>query len=155
MKRRMECSKKLLVLDLNGTLVLRKGKRIIKRKYSDEFLKFIFENYHIGIFTSTVGKNVYSILDKIFTADQLSKIVFVWDRAYTESDPEPINEWDTIKNIDTVRKVYPYKDITVIDDSYRKLRFNENCNILVCESFVDEEEKNSTLQDLIVKLKEN
>ncbi|XP_020577178.1 uncharacterized protein LOC110022529 isoform X2 [Phalaenopsis equestris] len=86
--------KKLLVLDLNGLLcdivndyysnyrVEKKigGKPIFKRPFCDDFLKFCFDNFHIGIWSSRRKYNVDSALDYLM-GEYKHKLLFCWDQS--------------------------------------------------------------------------
>ncbi|PIN12611.1 Phosphoprotein phosphatase [Handroanthus impetiginosus] len=87
--------KKLLVLDVNGLLVdinsfvpydydpddiiLRKA--VFKRPYCDDFLKFCFEKFNVGVWSSRTKRNVEPILDFLLGNDK-SKLLFCWDQSH-------------------------------------------------------------------------
>lgn len=86
--------KKLLVLDLNGLLcdIVNDytapyrgekrigGKPIFKRPYCDDFLKFCFENFDIGIWSSRRKYNVDSVVDYLMEEFK-HKLLFCWDQS--------------------------------------------------------------------------
>ncbi|PKA65881.1 hypothetical protein AXF42_Ash010290 [Apostasia shenzhenica] len=86
--------KKLLVLDLNGLLadivndyrpayrVEKKvgGKPIFKRPFCDDFLKFCFENFDIGIWSSRRKYNVESAVDYLM-GEFKHNLLFCWDES--------------------------------------------------------------------------
>ncbi|KAI0498449.1 hypothetical protein KFK09_019335 [Dendrobium nobile] len=86
--------RKLLVLDLNGLLcdivndyynsyrVEKKvgGKPFFKRPFCDDFLKFCFDHFHIGIWSSRRKYNVDSALDYLLEEFK-HKLLFCWDQS--------------------------------------------------------------------------
>ncbi|KAF8396467.1 hypothetical protein HHK36_018090 [Tetracentron sinense] len=91
--------KKLLVLDLGGLLLHRAHFRnkasipkfrkcdetfgnflVFKRPFCDEFLKFCFDNFEVGLWSSAMGLNVDGVLD--FTMRTLRRrLLFVWNQS--------------------------------------------------------------------------
>ncbi|KAH7673379.1 Protein-serine/threonine phosphatase protein [Dioscorea alata] len=83
---------KLLVLDLNGLLadilsdphkahkadIRIRGKSLFKRPFCDDFLKFCFERFNIGVWSSRVRYNVDSVVDFLM-GDLKQKLLFCWD----------------------------------------------------------------------------
>ncbi|KAM0937500.1 putative FCP1 domain, HAD superfamily protein [Dioscorea sansibarensis] len=83
---------KLLVLDLNGLLadiifdprktfkadIRIRGKSLFKRPFCDDFLKFCFERFNIGVWSSRVRCNVDSVVDFVM-GDFKQKLLFCWD----------------------------------------------------------------------------
>jgi len=141
----------LLVLDLDGTLLLRKHKKIHKRKYLNEFLEYCFNNYNVAIYTSMLKNNMQATLNTIMTPNQIDKLLFIWCREYTIPDPDPINRWDTIKSIKLIQDVYNYH-IILVDDSERKVRFENPNNIILVKQFIDVNESENELKELQVKI---
>ncbi|KAL0911833.1 hypothetical protein M5K25_017757 [Dendrobium thyrsiflorum] len=86
--------RKLLVLDLNGLLcdivndyynsyrVEKKvgGKPFFKRPFCDDFLKFCFDHFHMGIWSSRRKYNVDSALDYLL-GEFKQKLLFCWDQS--------------------------------------------------------------------------
>ncbi|KAG0464733.1 hypothetical protein HPP92_018897 [Vanilla planifolia] len=86
--------KKLLVLDLNGLLAdivndyhfscgvqMRVGgKPFFKRPFCDDFLKFCFENFDIGIWSSRRRHNVDCVVEYLLR-DYKHKVLFCWDQS--------------------------------------------------------------------------
>jgi len=84
--------KKLLILDLNGILadintdrdIARvadgrvRGKNVFKRPYIDDFLRFCFQNFELGIWSSRMKVNVDAVVD-ILMRDLRRHLVFCWD----------------------------------------------------------------------------
>ena len=143
----------LIILDLNGTLILRKGDKVYLRKNLKEFKDFCFSIADVAVYTSMQLKNIK--LEEIFTHEEINKLIFVWDRSKTMKDPEAINKWDTIKNLGVIISKYPnYKRYIIIDDSPNKVRFiHGDCKLLV-PPFENEKESENVLLEIIDKLKE-
>lgn len=130
----------LILLDLDDSLIYQTGPgKFIYRQGLYEFLNHCLCTYHVGIFTSKVKKNVDLILNKMISYKQRKLLRYELSREYTLPDPDPIHEWDTIKNLNFIDKCFNlrkiYKKIIIIDNDPRKLRFNLEENILICESF--------------------
>lgn len=141
--------KPLIVLDLDGTLILRRDKRVIHRKGLPDFLDYIFREYQVAVFTSITKPNLDNIIKQIFSNEYLNRLRFLWDRSFTEFDPNGINSWDTIKNISKIREYFPeVTKILMLDDSPTKTRFNSITEILIVPSFTDPYE-NYNLKELI------
>lgn len=140
--------KPLIVLDLDGVLILRRDKRIYKRKGLNDFLDYLAERYYIGIYTSITEVNLKTIL-KVKPFDGFNRFSFILSRKDTNKDPEPINEWDTIKNISKIREEFPrFNKILLLDDSPRKVRFNKPEEVLIVKKYADYVE-NYDLKELI------
>ena len=139
----------LLVLDLNKTLILRKShNNVIKRKYFKEFKEFCFSVSDVSIYSSMLEKNME--LNRIFTDEEIKKLIFVWDRKKTIIDKDGYNSWDSIKSLDIIREEYPnYEKIIIIDDSESKLRFVSKDNKIIIQPFVKEDESEEVLKELI------
>ncbi|KAI3743499.1 hypothetical protein L1987_61209 [Smallanthus sonchifolius] len=92
--------KKLLVLPLRGILVHRahlsrpatisKNRRpdffygnflVYKRPYCVEFLKFCFERFHVGLWSSAKEGNLQGILTNVM-GDLKNKLLFTWDQEH-------------------------------------------------------------------------
>ncbi|KAK9154908.1 hypothetical protein Sjap_002388 [Stephania japonica] len=87
--------KKLLVLDLNGLLVdivsfVPRGYRsdtrinkkdLFKRPFCDDFLKFCFEKFKIGVWSSRFKWNVDRVVDYVM-GDRKNELLFCWDQSH-------------------------------------------------------------------------
>ncbi|KAL6647201.1 hypothetical protein ACP70R_014638 [Stipagrostis hirtigluma subsp. patula] len=84
--------KKLLVLDLNGLLAdinqdkhnshlahaKVRGKLVFQRPHCDDFLRFCFYNFEVGIWSSRLRENVDAVVDVLFK-DLKQHLLFSWD----------------------------------------------------------------------------
>ncbi|XP_066399147.1 uncharacterized protein [Miscanthus floridulus] len=87
--------KKLLILDLNGLLAdinqdyhnahlahaKVRTKLVFRRPYCDDFLRFCFQNFELGIWSSRKWENVKSVVD-ILMKDLKQYLLFCWDMSY-------------------------------------------------------------------------
>uniref|UniRef100_A0A0D3GLF8 Mitochondrial import inner membrane translocase subunit TIM50 n=1 Tax=Oryza barthii TaxID=65489 RepID=A0A0D3GLF8_9ORYZ len=85
--------KKLLILDINGLLAdinqdhhnahlshaKVRGKLVFTRPYCDDFLRFCFENFELGIWSSRLKANVDSVVNIIMKKDMKQSLLFCWD----------------------------------------------------------------------------
>ncbi|XP_071685561.1 uncharacterized protein [Rutidosis leptorrhynchoides] len=92
---RSHSKKKLLVLDVNGLLVdivlnpdpaykadsMLGAKAVFKRPYCDEFLKFCFERFNVGVWTSRTRRNIERVLDFLMK-DTQRQLLFCWDQSH-------------------------------------------------------------------------
>ena len=142
----------LIILDLNGTLMLRKKDKVYLRKNLSEFKNYCFSVADVAIYTSMMSKNIK--LAKYFTDDEINKLIFVWDRKKTRPDKDGTKGWETIKSLESVYIEYPnYKNVIIIDDSNEKLRYIPTNNKIIVPSFTDEKEEDNILLDIMERIK--
>ncbi|KAK9051442.1 hypothetical protein SSX86_028069 [Deinandra increscens subsp. villosa] len=143
--------KKLLVLDVNGLLVdilanpdeahkpdtIIGSKAVFKRPYCDEFLKFCFERFSVGIWTSRTRRNIKGVLDFLMR-DTQHQLLFCWDQSHCtgtgyntiENTGKPLvlkelkKLWEKQdRNLPWDRGVYDESNTLLLDDSpYKALR---------------------------------
>ncbi len=72
----------LLVVDLNGTLVERKPRShlFVERPHLAPFLKYVFENHTLMIWSSALPDNVDKVCQSLFTKKQRRKVIGEWGR---------------------------------------------------------------------------
>ncbi|CAA0815315.1 Haloacid dehalogenase-like hydrolase (HAD) superfamily protein [Striga hermonthica] len=148
--------KKLLVLDVNGLLVdispyvpydydpddiiLRKA--VFKRPYCDDFLKFCFERFNVGVWTSRARRNMEPILDFLLGNDK-SRLLFFWDQSHctdtgfttVEKRNRPLQLkklkklWDKCEpDLPWERGVYNESNTLLLDDTPSKSLTNPRYN---------------------------
>jgi hypothetical protein len=81
--RRLSSPRKLLiVLDLNGTLLLRvgRGSNYTPRPHVPEFLAYCLEHHALIIWSSARPHNVTAMVAQLFTPEQHAKLVKIWSR---------------------------------------------------------------------------
>ncbi|VVB01289.1 unnamed protein product [Arabis nemorensis] len=107
--------KKLLVLDLNGLLadivfppagykpdIVIGRKAIFKRPFCEDFLKFCFQNFQVGIWSSRKQNNVERITEFLL-GDLKSKLLFCWDMSYCATT--------TVGSLENRYKYVVFKDL--------------------------------------------
>jgi hypothetical protein len=74
--------KLLIVLDLNGTLLLRsnRGSNYTPRPHVPEFLAYCLEHHALIIWSSARPHNVKAMVAQLFTPEQHAKLVQIWSR---------------------------------------------------------------------------
>ncbi|WPH04029.1 Hypothetical protein R9X50_00691300 [Acrodontium crateriforme] len=76
-----EPRKLLVVLDLNGTLLYRTNKQSFKsRPKVALFLRYLFANHKVMVWSSATLPNVDVMCEKIFKEEQLDQLVAIWAR---------------------------------------------------------------------------
>ncbi|XP_076918462.1 uncharacterized protein LOC143578886 [Bidens hawaiensis] len=145
--------KKLLALDVNGLLVdivpdadadkqhkpdtIISSKAVFKRPFCDEFLKFCFERFRVGVWTSRTRRNITRVLDFLMK-DTQHQLLFCWDQSHcTETGYNTIENtnkplllkelkklWEKQDpNLPWDRGVYDASNTLLLDDSpYKALR---------------------------------
>lgn len=87
--------KKLLVLDFNGLLMdivnyaskkftpdtIISRKAVFRRPFCDDFLRFCFEKFHVGVWSSRTKKNLKSAIDFLM-GEMKSKLLFCWNQTH-------------------------------------------------------------------------
>ncbi|MCL7044597.1 hypothetical protein MKW94_013987, partial [Papaver nudicaule] len=123
--------KKLLVLDLNGLLVDIGKKSCTKRPYCDEFLKFCFENFHVGVWSSRKKSNVNKVV-KYVMGDMKENLLFCWDVSHcTETGFKVIGEWYKPLVLKELKKLWNKYEP---DLPWQKGVFNESNTLLLDDS---------------------
>ncbi|KAF9610658.1 hypothetical protein IFM89_023914 [Coptis chinensis] len=144
--------RKLLILDLNGLLVdivssLPHGyqadkrvakKALLKRPFCDDFLKFCFQRFRVGVWSSRTRRNVDTVVDYIM-ADFRHELLFCWDQShctttgfYTLADrhkPLVLKElrklWDKhVPSLPWEKGEYNESNTLLLDDSPYKALLN-------------------------------
>jgi TFIIF-interacting CTD phosphatase-like protein len=135
---------KLLILDLNGTLVYRprnpaKDRDLdmlqvsmtpILRPHLEEFMTYIFEHFKVMFWSSATPRNVQSMIAATTTPEQRSKVIAIWARDTLDLSPEDYNKKSvTFKDL---RKVFVDKDIA--NASEKEVGWNIESTILLDDS---------------------
>lgn len=116
--------KKLLVLDVNGLLVdivadpdesykadtWIGSKAVFKRPYCDEFIKFCFERFSVGVWTSRTRRNIERVLDFLIK-DTQKQLLFCWDQSHcTETGFNTIENSDKPLVLKELKKLWEKQD---------------------------------------------
>ncbi|KAF3403638.1 hypothetical protein F1880_009598 [Penicillium rolfsii] len=74
----------LIILDLNGTLIFRKHRKLppvfARRHGLDEFLDILTSKYAVMIWTSSKPPTLNAVCDKLFSAEKRKRMVALWGR---------------------------------------------------------------------------
>lgn len=81
-QRLPEPKKLLIVLDLNGTLLVRsnRGSSYTPRPFVNEFLAYCLEHHRLIVWSSARPHNVEAMVAQLFTKEQQAKLVKIWSR---------------------------------------------------------------------------
>lgn len=113
----------LLILDLNGVLVSRGRGVCIHRPYAKEFLRFAFDNFAVGVWTSGLRRTCDPIIESVMGEYQ-NLLLFTFYRDKCDPAPTPENEFGTIKNLQFIFDMYSESfhsvNTIIIDDSPEK-----------------------------------
>jgi hypothetical protein len=141
----------LIVLDLNGTLIHRPTRRrpthLIARPYLKPFLRFLFENFSVMVWSSARPENVKVIVENVLDDELRSLLLASWGRDSFGLTPAHYN-----------MNVQVYKDLTKIwnsEDIQRKNpgnasgdRFGQYNTILLDDSRVKAEPQPHNLVEI-------
>lgn len=130
--------RKLIILDLNGTLLVRPNRnhpqQMHKRTSLAQFLKYLFDNFAVMVWSSARRNNVYSLARNGF-GGYYSRLVAIWARENFGLGPEDFH-----------RNVQVYKDLDRVwwtDSIQRHMpgyehgeRFNQSNTILIDDSAI-------------------
>ncbi|KAL8268510.1 hypothetical protein R6Q59_002308 [Mikania micrantha] len=123
---------------------------VFKRTYCDEFLKFWFERFSVGVWTSRTRRNIKQVLDFLMR-DTQHQLLFCWDEIWLlyrinlhcigtcfntiENNEKPLllNElkklWEKQDpNLPWDRGVFDESNTLILDDSPYKALLNLHCN---------------------------
>ena len=135
---------KLLILDLDETLVYSTAKRlsypedfrageyfVYKRPGLAHFLSFVQEHFDLAVWTSSGAVYASHIVGGIFPDSTALKFVWSRDRCVRKYDPDT-RCYYSIKDLRKVKRLgYPLENILVIDDSPEKLERNYGNHIRI------------------------
>jgi hypothetical protein len=149
---------KLLCLDLNGLLVAKIDKSqprppnsikigrywIVFRPGYENFLSKMYSRYKVAFFTSTSQENGSKIINSLLNEEQDQNTAFTWYRDHTHFDPKPYNDpYAVVKKLDDIwtnpvvneHRQWSEENTLLIDDEYKKARFNPEDNVLIVKTF--------------------
>ncbi|CAG9582502.1 conserved hypothetical protein [Leishmania major strain Friedlin] len=110
----------LLVLDLNGVLVARGRGSFILRPNVSDFLKFVFSNFVVAVWTSGLQRSSNPIIDHVF-GNYRDLLLFMLFRDACVPKPSAENPYGTEKNLQVIFDRYPHSfhsvNTIIIDDS--------------------------------------
>jgi RNA polymerase II subunit A small phosphatase-like protein len=134
----MSAIRRLVVFDLNGTLLARTRARSLNKRPHDQvvnnyrvwlrpfvkqFLRFCASGFDVGVWSSAMAQNVQPLVRYVFQ-DTLLQPQFVLDRSMTEPDSSPgAARHATIKDLARVYDLFPQYSpacTVILDDSVSK-----------------------------------
>lgn len=147
---------KLILFDVNGILcckvVFGKSEKInseygviIRPRMRDMIMRLSLK-YKVGIYSSTMNKNIEKIIMLMFGRD--NPFIIIADRKYTKLDPRyekdiKVKSFDTIKVLENIwenpvlniNRKWNATNTLLIDHDYNKIRWNDEKNILLVQEF--------------------
>ncbi|KAJ2555588.1 hypothetical protein EV175_002231 [Coemansia sp. RSA 1933] len=105
----------LIVLDLNGTLLMRsaprkdKGRIAYSRPHLQEFLKFATENFAVMVWSTAQPHNVNNMV-KMMLNPYHEKFVRVWDRRFCDLNGRYFSKTPSIKDLRKITDGYTLAD---------------------------------------------
>ena len=128
---------KLLILDLDETLIHATEKPlereadfitelyyVYKRPYIERFLKFCFENFLVGVWTTAGEEFAKIVVKNLFPNNYYLQFLWSHIRCTRKYDPEIMKSY-YIKNLAKLkRKRYRLEQIIMLDDTPQKLENN-------------------------------
>ncbi|ORX94897.1 HAD-like protein [Basidiobolus meristosporus CBS 931.73] len=136
-------NKNLLVLDLNGTLLIRnkKSKAIYLRPHVPEFIDFILSKFSVLVWSSAMPVNVDRMVVHVFE-QRHSQLFDIWNRTHLRLSREAYKKKvDVIKDLSWVWERYPQWNGTntiLIDDTPFKGQLQPFNHICLSEFLKDD-----------------
>lgn len=137
--------KKLLVLDVNGLLAdfvshvpfgyepdaWISKKAVFKRRFCDDFLKFCFEKFNVGVWSSRHKNNVEAAI-QFLMGKSASKLLFCWNQSHcTMTDFNTVENRDKPLVLKELRKLWEKLEPGL---PWEKGEFNESNTLLLDDS---------------------
>ncbi|KAF2744468.1 HAD-like protein [Sporormia fimetaria CBS 119925] len=124
----------LIVLDLNGTLIYRPNRKqptkLIARPFLKPFLRFLFENFSVMIWSSAKPENVRVIVDRVLDEELRSKLTARWARDSFGLRSEHYNQ--NVQVYKDLSKIWNDEEIQQQHPSYQQGgRFGQHTTILL------------------------
>ena len=149
--------KKLIILDLNKTLIYRQHiseKATIARKPDFEFSKYkcyfrsdlklfldyIFQNYEVGVWTSAKRSNSIQVIDRIFKD---RKLAFIYTRETCTDVKNTDSDFSSFKDVEKVvfkNPKYNVENTLIIEDSDEKYKHAIKKNVMNISPYTGNQE---------------
>ena len=129
------------------------------------FLETLYKNYEVAFYSSTLTRNLQPFLDELLTQEQMDKTLFIWSQEKCIKDPDvgkivdgyTIPSWAIIKSVEKIYEEYPGLRTTVneptklvvCDDTTYKLRFVDEREKIIVDTFNDLNETKNIFIDLL------
>ncbi|KAJ6683815.1 hypothetical protein OIU85_007503 [Salix viminalis] len=138
-------TKKLLILDVNGLLadivsnvsvgyqanLVVSGKSVFKRPFCDDFLRFCFQKFDVGVWTSRTKRNMNPLIDFLF-GDSRHKLLFCWDQSHcTDTGFTTVENTSKPMFLKELKKIWEYLEST---PHLNKGEYNESNTLLLDDS---------------------
>lgn len=117
-------TKKLIILDLNGTIINKKSRNTSQRPHLVDFKSFLFRNFSVIVYSSAMYKNVQRYVQSAFDVEQQSRLLAVYSRENMQMSSNDFkNKVQTYKDLEMIwrkHKEYDQNNTILIDDSSTK-----------------------------------
>ena len=156
----------LLVLDLNGTLLMRKraSKSYTPRPSLDQFLAYCFEHHSVLIWSSATPGNVTGICSKVFSQKRREKLLGEWGRDTLGLTPTQYMDrvqvykkldriWDS-ESLSWKGVKWDQRNTVLIDDSALKASAQPHNLVEIPEFTKEKEETSDVLAQVVGYLEE-
>ncbi|RMZ67270.1 phospho phosphatase [Pyrenophora seminiperda CCB06] len=126
----------LVILDLNGTLLFRPGtsaQTMVARPFLQPFLRYLFENFKVMVWSSARPDNVKSLVSKALHNDFRSKLVAQWGR--DSFGLSPTNYAQNVQVYKNLKLVWSRSQIQSYHPDYDAgSRFGQHNTVLIDDS---------------------
>lgn len=137
--------KKLLILDINGVLAdivqpapkncepdfKFAGRALFKRPFYQDFLKFCFERFEVGVWSSRAKKNVTRVIDYLMGGVK-RKLLLCWDRSHcTPTKFKTLEDKHKPVVLKELRKIWEKHDPSL---PWKKGDYNQSNTLLLDDS---------------------
>ncbi|KAI4682867.1 hypothetical protein J4E81_009490 [Alternaria sp. BMP 2799] len=126
----------LVILDLNGTVLFRPNKNaktMIERPYLKPFLRYLFENFKVMVWSSARPDNVKSLVSQALDNDLRSKLVAQWAR--DSFGLSPTNYQQNVQVYKNLKLVWSRSQIQSFHPDYEAgSRFGQHNTVLIDDS---------------------
>ncbi|KAJ6678133.1 NUCLEAR LIM INTERACTOR-INTERACTING FACTOR-RELATED [Salix viminalis] len=138
-------TKKLLILDVNGLLadivsnvsvgyqanLVVSGKSVFKRPFCDDFLRFCFQKFDVGVWSSRTKRNLNPLIDFLF-GDSRHKLLFCWDQSHcTDTGFTTVENTSKPMFLKELKKIWEYLEST---PHLNKGEYDESNTLLLDDS---------------------
>jgi hypothetical protein len=128
----------LVVLDLNGTVLFRpnrNAKTMIERPFLKPFLRYLFQNFKVMVWSSAKPDNVKSLVNQALDNDLRSKLVAQWAR--DSFGLSPTNYQQNVQVYKNLKLVWSRSQIQSYHPDYEAGgRFGQHNTVLIDDSSI-------------------
>ncbi|KNG50390.1 phosphoprotein phosphatase [Stemphylium lycopersici] len=128
----------LVILDLNGTVLFRpnrNAKTMIQRPFLKPFLRYLFENFKVMVWSSARPDNVKSLVSQALDNDLRSKLVAQWAR--DSFGLSPTNYQQNVQVYKNLKLVWSRSQIQSYHPQYETGgRFGQHNTVLIDDSSI-------------------